>query len=417
MNWESLTPEQQAAEAAEFLRDHPNSGSRSYKRTGGHAARSHKRFAASAAERWMNCPGSIRLCESIPEPPPTSYALEGTQAHEILERALTDGLAEGPDDMVEAVRVAVDYVRRRVLSGCEMLVEQKFEIPHLPHVGGTADVALYHPGLLEIVDYKHGSGVAVEVEDNKQLSVYGLGILETARQWRIETVKLTIIQPRAFHASGPIRSWTTTPADLLDFHTDIEEAVARALEPDAPLIVGEAQCRWCPAKAICPARESMALVAAREAFEDVRPLALTLPLERISDILSKKALIEDWFEAVEQEGYRLAMSGVAIPGFKLVQPVGKRQWEGDVRSIADELAVLTKSLPDDFLVEKLIGVIEAEKKVKPFGKAALEKFNTLTVKSSSGKLQLVEENDKRPAVAPASQAFESVTYIPTGETA
>jgi hypothetical protein len=393
--------------------------------TGGHAARSHKRFAASSAERWMACPGSIRLCDGLPETT-SAYAAEGTLAHEWLQYKMVGGRKPDQDatpEMLEAVEEFKAIIKREVLKGPEWvenivasIVEKQVAFSSNSDVGGTMD---YAACISEIetawfFDFKYGAGVPVDVIDNKQLRIYAQATIDTYG-WNPATIHLGIFQPRAFHEGGRWRTETITPADLLDFHTDVEEAVARALEPDAPLIPGEAQCRWCPAKLICPAREKMAL----DAFAGVKLLPVSpngLTPERVGDVLSKKDMVIDWLDAVEQEGYRLAMSGVVIPGFKLVAPVGKRQWEGDVRSIADELAVLTKSLPDDFLVEKLIGVIEAEKKVKKFGKEAMEKFAKLTVKGSSGKLQLVGADDARPAQLPASQAFEGVTYIPTGET-
>ena len=47
---------------------------------------SHARLSASAAERWMHCPGSITLTERLQLPNTGSvYADEGTMAHSVAE--------------------------------------------------------------------------------------------------------------------------------------------------------------------------------------------------------------------------------------------------------------------------------------------------------------------------------------------
>ena len=395
-----------------------------------HASRSHKRFAASAAERWFNCPGSVALCDGLPEQR-SIYAEEGTRAHEVLETILlsSTGTALAPSpEIAEAVQVAVDYVaaRRAAHPNLKIWIEQQVtpEVLAAPgDVGGTSDIILYYPDefLLEVVDYKHGAGVAVEAKGNKQMRTYADGA------WNgfglpVRTIRTTIIQPRAFHPDGPIRSEDLSVAELMDFHVDLEEAVERCLQPDAPLVPGEAQCRWCPAKTSCPALENRALAIAGEAFTHVRqitpealPDAKTLTPDRIGYILQAKRALLGWLEAVEEEGYRLAMAGTQIPGSKLVAATGRRAFEGTVEEVSTKLEEITGLPAKEFTKETLLGVVEAETLVKRQArdkKKALEAFAFLTTKKSSGKLQLVSDDDKRPAVVPASEAFAGVVQLP-----
>ena len=46
----------------------------------------HSKLGASASDRWMNCPGSIRASEGVPNAE-SAYALEGTVAHERIDFA------------------------------------------------------------------------------------------------------------------------------------------------------------------------------------------------------------------------------------------------------------------------------------------------------------------------------------------
>ena len=45
----------------------------------------HAKLSPSAASRWLNCPGSVALCATLPTPPSTYYADEGTAAHALAE--------------------------------------------------------------------------------------------------------------------------------------------------------------------------------------------------------------------------------------------------------------------------------------------------------------------------------------------
>ena len=52
----------------------------------------HAVLSASAAHRWMNCPGSISLCQGIPDKG-SSYAEEGTLAHSLAELIINYNLS------------------------------------------------------------------------------------------------------------------------------------------------------------------------------------------------------------------------------------------------------------------------------------------------------------------------------------
>ena len=54
----------------------------------------HARCSASAAHRWINCPGSIALSDQCPDPGSSSYADEGTIAHSLAELKLRRSLNE-----------------------------------------------------------------------------------------------------------------------------------------------------------------------------------------------------------------------------------------------------------------------------------------------------------------------------------
>lgn len=417
-----------------------------------HASRVHARFGASSAHRWFACPGSLRLCAQIPEKP-SAYALEGTRAHEMLEALLREQpLPENLNtelEMYAYVRVAYDYISdlRADWPASELLVEHRFDIPCATAPGevfGTNDACIYVPEMraLWVVDYKHGAGVAVDVVGNKQLRFYGLGALSANPKWEVDSVCLAIVQPRAHHPAGPIREEWVSPADLATFGLEIDKAVVRAKQPNAPLIPGGAQCRFCPAAAICPAREKQALTVTGGVFgsiSEVRapllPAPADLPPERLAEVLEGAKLLKDWVGEVEGHALGKAKDGASIPGWKLVEAQARRRWEGGEDVVAASLSKITdgRVAPEVFRPPALVGVTEAERLIKddaraqaPKGRAkkavedAVEQMAFLTTKKSSGAVTLVRDSDPRPSWRPGADHFggvQLVKMITEGETA
>ena len=62
----------------------------------------HARCSASAAYRWINCPGSVALSDQCPDPGSSSYADEGTVAHSLAELKIRHYLAPTPKKKREA---------------------------------------------------------------------------------------------------------------------------------------------------------------------------------------------------------------------------------------------------------------------------------------------------------------------------
>lgn len=152
-----------------------------------HALRAHEDYAASAADQWMNCAGSISLCAGLPEQR-SAYAEEGTRAHEVLQNWLEGvqpSLVAADEEMRDGIMKVLDYVaaRRAEHPNLQIWIEQRVKVSSRAapdRVGGTSDIILYYPDLkmLEVIDFKYGEGVAVDVIGNKQMRVYALGAYE-----------------------------------------------------------------------------------------------------------------------------------------------------------------------------------------------------------------------------------------------
>lgn len=402
----------------------------------------HALFSPSAAHRWIPCPGSLLLEQGRPDTS-SVHADWGTAAHELAAWCLENvadaagwlgKYIEAGDrefvvdpEMVECVRTYVDAVRAMLNPGDELMVEQRVEFSR--HVGvpdqfGTSDAVVVADGgaELQVHDLKGGRGVRVDAVENPQLMLYALGALDLVEPLGVtpERVRLFIHQPRLDHVS----EWVTTPADLAAFAARAAAAAARAtviVERGAPadgdLVPGEKQCRWCKAKATCPALAEKVQADVGADFEDLAVTKTRVTLfkedaqfvkpERIGAYLASVDLIEDWCKAVRAEAFTRLRAGQPVPGFKLVAGRrGARAWSDP--AAAEKLLRETFRLPIEQAYDlKLISPTSAEKLAKAgdIGPRQWPKVQAL-ITQPDGQPSVAPESDKRPALVVTATADE-----------
>lgn len=370
----------------------------------------HSKLGASQYDRWGKslggCPGSVRQCEGI-ERVSSAYADRGTQAHTLgYAKLMGQPWTElGDEDEDAAVDMYVEYVDKLALSNqprpsAQRMLEQRFDLSkYYPNLYGTADCVIYWPATrkLKVIDYKHGAGVPVEVEENSQLMYYGLGAMHALGEPVVE-IELVIVQPRCHHPQGPIRSWKTTPARLIDFVADLIDDAKATEDPNAPLNPGD-HCRWCPAKHSCPALKTKSMALAKQQFSALE----SYDPGKLSDTLAMLSTMETWIKGVREFAYREAEKGRPPPGWKLVDKRATRKWRENVNQ--DELARnLGLKMPEVFET-KLKSPAQVEKLLSKPAKAVFDQF---VFSESSGKT-LVPTSDKRPQVKErAVEAFDSL---------
>ncbi|EXI92408.1 MAG: PD-(D/E)XK nuclease superfamily protein [Candidatus Accumulibacter sp. BA-94] len=249
----------------------------------------HALMSPSSAERWMCCPGSVPLTQNLPDES-SPFAAEGSCAHEVAARCLEENqsasifigrrfhdivvtaeMAEHVDAYTQAVR---DY---RQHPSDELLIEVALPIEVITgeaDARGTADAVVLSFGKQEVsvIDLKYGRGVRVQAEQNLQLIIYALAVLAlygVIADW--QTVRLVIVQPRA----GGVSEWVIAVGELEAYANQLRLAAERVRQAlsDGPthfLNPGEKACRWCRAKAICPALSAQVL-------KDVESIPETTP--------------------------------------------------------------------------------------------------------------------------------------------
>ena len=367
----------------------------------------HAILSASSSHRWLNCPPSAQLCAAEANKS-SPYAQQGTDAHELCEYKVLKSLGcDVPDptenldyfdtEMDDCSDQYCSYVMeqyeeaKKLCSDPQVLVEQTLDFSRWVPMGfGTGDCLIIADKVLHIIDFKYGLGILVDANDNPQMMCYALGALDIYDGiYDIEEVKMTIFQPRRENIS----TCTMPKEALLSWADEVLKPTAElAIEGKGEFNAGD-HCQFCAVKATCRKRAEHNLELARYDFEmpsnlDETEIAAILP--RIDDLTAWAADIKDY--ALQQ-----ALSGVAYPGFKVVEGKSNRKY-------TDEKAVafIVKNNGYDPYEKKLLGITAM---TSLLGKKKFEELLGALITKPQGKPTLVPESDKRPALNTAKDDF------------
>ena len=395
----------------------------------------HALLAPSSAKRWMTCTPSARLEATMPEKD-TAYTREGTIAHAMAETMLlhlqsidaeavpdyvdfmfsggearimhqiNDCNEEGLDWKEMAETVYDNYVRlvyeaylgaKLEDPDAELLIEARLKLSEfIPEGFGSSDAVLIYGDTLEVFDLKYGKGVKVDAEKNAQMMCYALGAYcGPGELYDINTVRMTIIQPRLRHES----SCSIHAVDLMFWGEKVlKPAAALAFRGEGEQVPGE-HCRFCKVAAQCRRLADYTLGVTQQQTEPG-----LMSLEDIAQLLPHFSTIKSWISSVEEFALEAALEGDTIPGYKVVEGRSIRK----ISNAAEAIQRLEGAgIPAENYLKpaELKTITDLEKTLTKKGFKAI--LGDLVIKPE-GKPTLVEEADPREPLNRAARDFKDI---------
>ena len=400
----------------------------------------HAKLSPSGAHRWMRCAGSVVLEAQYPDRG-SAYAREGSAAHELAAIVLEgdEANAQGyvgmkvefqdggetvqwlvTQDMADHVDDYIKLVRERA-EGKTLLIERRVPIGHITGeegATGTSDAIIIDTDqeTIEVIDLKFGMGVQVFAEENEQAQFYALGALEEyGIVGDFSYITMVIHQPRINHVaewSIPVNQLHAFAERAAKAADDCRAAEMAAIDGDLTdfLVPGEKQCKFCSAKASCPALRAEitevvggSSAATLDEFAEFTPEIVDMQTgdNYLPIAMAKVSMVEDWCKAVRAEVERRLFAGQTVDGYKLVEGKrGHRKWgsEADVENLFKSF----RMRQDEMYDLSLISPTKAEKVFKQNPKRWAKVKDLIT--QSSGKPSVAPVTDKRQEIAVQSVA-------------
>lgn len=397
--------------------------------------RAHAHISPSGAERIARCPGSPNATADLPRRG-NEAAARGTVEHEITADCLIYGF--DPYDYVgethecdgfkisisaedaEMIAIGVDWALEQ--PG-RLFVETRVDLSQWsPFEFGTLDVGIVNDDEIVLCDHKYGF-VPVDAESNKQVAIYAMGFYEQIARHLTKATRFRLIinQPRRIGTKW--REWIVDLDDLREFMGDIQEAVAKATDPDAPRLAGRVQCQYCAANPAmggpgCDALEAYMLNLMgldRDALDDVDLLGVPVIMpdlsklspEQLVVLIEHRPMIKNWIDGLSRVANERARNGEAFPGKKLVKVKGDREYTDEA---AAEVVLVDALGRDESFTKKLKSPAQAEKVLKPTKRKpgnpdAWAALNALIVRPDK-EPELADLSDEREEYVPNEDRFD-----------
>ncbi len=253
--------------------------------------------------------------------------------------------------------------------------------------------------------------------------LYALGALSMANpDEHVERVSMAIHQPRRHHFD----EWECGVEELMVLadRANTSAVIVNNIGVNgvtdatlaAALFPGEKQCRFCKAKATCPAlRDEIAkeVFDSFDALETTEPRTLTTKStsELLGIAMGKVDLIEGWCKAVRETTHVQMMSGVSIPGQKLVQGrAGNRAWIDENQ--AEQAFKKMRFKKEEMYSYKIISPTVAAKMLEKRFPRRWKELQSLITRSD-GHPVVAPVSDKRPAIEleKAEDMFDAIVEV------
>lgn len=380
---------------------------------------SHAKLAPSAAERWLNCPASVKMSEPFPDTT-SVYAAEGSLAHKLAELKVRGLLMEErinkadydaviqddlyTPDMQDYTDEYISYIKSIISTqwgqrNPSILAETHLDLSFIaPRTFGTADCLVMFGNELHVIDFKYGKNVEVSAVDNDQLKIYALGAVKLVDGliYNIQNITIHIVQPRMNNFSA----WKISKLDLMDWYeSTVKETALSALNGTGDVKSGS-WCKFCRAKPIC--REYGKPYEISMEPDDPKILSI----EEIATRIKQLEGLDGYVKELRDYALDQALKGSNVPGFKVVEGRSVRVWSDQQAAFkvaqdnGYDHSVLYESKP-----------LSLSKIEKMMGKKAFNDLLADYVIKPKGSPTLVKDTDKRPEYRDVNSALDDFKDI------
>lgn len=389
--------------------------------------RSHAVLGGSKASYWEPCPGSIFYLKDLPEQEVSEAMLSGTHAHAVAEVKLYNFLnykvtgeenarplpAVCSSDMIEMadgyVKAIWENVLEQTINRKAWGIEEQFTLDAQLEMFGHLDFwAVYtddHGKRVGVIgDFKSGFKYK-DADKNPQLAFYACCLLEELQQAGkdLDYVRAFIYQPKAYGVEA-YRETKFTNKQLAAWKKRFYKAAHQIFVKQLPKYkVGE-WCQDCPAMKASLCTTYAKETAKRLDLKIIEPEKIKLPtIETLTDQqIANFCLYEDeitaLIKAAKNTAVQRAKAGKDLPGVKVIEKPGAREWKENDLEIVEGLKTLGITEPYKTNVLRNLGDMEKELATivgKEQVKTTMEKF----CQRKAPSISIVPDSDPRPSIA------------------
>lgn len=211
----------------------------------------------SNLRRRKLCPGSARLEKGVADVD-TEDARRGRLFHRYWTNPNYERSLLTPDerDLLErSDQLHGDVLAVLNMAGAPAMHVEETITGLNGRLTGTPDLVYLwpQPRAALVEDLKSGFAVVERAELNLQLRGYAVLAVDNYSEAPLDTVYVSILQPRLWSPSERTTLAQYSMADIGKAAHEINGIIDRTEDPKAPLVAGEEQCRFCRAKLMCPA--------------------------------------------------------------------------------------------------------------------------------------------------------------------
>lgn len=317
----------------------------------------------SKADTWFHCAGYAKLCTDVVAPiedKGNDVREDGTATHWLSESAWTiDALfperspwswpelgsmsPNGREVTEELVRGATEYLDFLRSWGHTDIVRVESTLPtgaFFPGItDGTPDAYLVLPTSTRgrLADLKMGFR-PVEVWRNKQLIVYAWTIMNLFPH--LTEMELTIVQPRAAHKDGTIRTWLVSRDELRELAAELRQAALNA-HAENPLCVVNENCDNCAVAHACRSLQAAGGHGIETSYDatphELSPSELAYELHKLQAAAQH---IEHRITGLSAQAESLIRRGQRVPGYGMERRATRKRWRDEKTAEIEQLGRL-----------------------------------------------------------------------------